>query len=547
MRSRDDRAASARSVSPRGGGQTAFFDRQARARRLSSATVVAFVVCFPVMYALQVASYRAVHHLLERSVVNFPLFNIAKALRGWLLVASVPLGLATATVIALVVTWTWFRASRNGSSIALDLGGRWIFTDTHHPDERRLINVVQEMAIAAAAPPPAVFVLDAEEGINAFAAGTSRSSAAIVLTRGALNYLTRDELQGLVAHEMSHIVNGDMVMNLRMAGMLSGLRALNRMVAGMAQCLGTAWLVPRRRPWLIDLIPLLLLFPLHLFLIPLLLDLVLLRLPIVAGSLGFLVARRLHAAANRLREELADASAVQFTRYHCGIAGVLKKIGGLPKGATIDHELAPQLCHMFFSSPLAPDGRATATHPPLLQRIRELDPGFIGNFRPPVPLSFSSGELYRLGQEALTHAGDTHNLRPYRIRAEELMARARRLNELYQSSGDSALRDDLRRLEIVRRDLWIDAGQAARDSGWGSRRALSSGAGSSPPSAPAQRPPRKSLRELLNSKFSFAPSAPEGLRYTVQALFIIHIALPWVAVNVLPFVVSMVILRLTGR
>jgi Zn-dependent protease with chaperone function len=402
------------------------------------------------------------------------------------------------------------------------------------------------MAIAAATPPPAVFVLDAERGINGFAAGASRSAAAIVVTRGALDYLTRDELQGLVAHEMSHVVNGDMVRNLHMAGLLVGLRALHRSAAGLAQLLGTAWYVPRRRPWLVDLVPTFLLLPLSFVFIPWMLDLMLIRVPMVVAALGFSVARRLHAAANRSREELADASAVQFTRNPPGIAGVLKKIGGLPKGATIDHELASGLCHMFFSSPLAPSGRASATHPPLVERIRGIDPGFVGTFHAPVPLAHSGAELYRLGHEALNHGGASPFLRPYRDRAEGLMARARHLNDLYQSSRDPARRDELRRLEAVRRDLWIDTGQAALHSDWGAGRAVSSGVGAAPPEPPAVHRPRFRLRDLLSARVSLVPSPPEGMRLTAQAFFLCHIAFPWAACNVLPFLFGRLLLHLAG-
>jgi Peptidase family M48 len=139
-------------------------------------------------------------------------------------------------------------------------------------------------------------------------------------------------------------------------------------------------------------------FAVALYLLLLALDLLLVRAPMVAGALGVIAAKCLQAAVNRLREDLADASAVQYTRYPIGLAGVLKKIGGLPKGGTIDHELAPHLCHMCFETPLRRGVFSLRTHPPLSERIRKLEPGFAGDFAEPQPLAEIEEALYSTGR-----------------------------------------------------------------------------------------------------------------------------------------------------
>ena len=115
------------------------------------------------------------------------------------------------------------QLSSGGSALARELGGRAVDPDTTHPDERRLLNIVEEMALASGIPVPAVWVMDDEEGINAFAAGHTPADAVVGVTRGCMKALSRDELQGVIAHEFSHILNGDMRLNLRLIGVVHGL------------------------------------------------------------------------------------------------------------------------------------------------------------------------------------------------------------------------------------------------------------------------------------------------------------------------------------
>lgn len=252
------------------------------------------------------------------------------------------------------------RLSAGGSVVARDLGGRQVDPGTPDLMERRLLNVVEEMAIASGLPVPEVWIMDQEAGINAFAAGTDPANAVIGVTRGALDQLTRAELQGVVAHEYSHILNGDMKLNMRLTGWIFGLVMLTivgrmvleslRFVRGSRNSKGGAAI----------------------------LVVVLLGVAVwIIGSIGVLFARLIQAAISRQREFLADASAVQFTRLPDGISGALKKIGGFADHGRIRNARATETRHMFFaSSSLA---NLLATHPPLEKRIRAIEPNWQGS------------------------------------------------------------------------------------------------------------------------------------------------------------------------
>jgi len=197
-----------------------------------------------------------------------------------------------------------------------------------------------------------VYVLDKESGINAFAAGYSPNDAVVAVTDGCLKRLSRDELQGVVAHEFSHILNGDMRLNIRLIGLLSGIM----IIASIGNIILRS--SPRSRKGS----PPIMLAGLAM---------------IIIGYIGVLVSRMIQSAVSRQREYLADASAVQFTRNPSGIANALKKIGGFSKGSKIKAPLASEASHMFFGSALR---TLFATHPPIIKRIRRIDPSFTGNF-----------------------------------------------------------------------------------------------------------------------------------------------------------------------
>lgn len=251
------------------------------------------------------------------------------------------------------------QLSAGGNVVARSLGGRPIDPSTRDLKERRLLNVVEEMAIASGSPVPEAWIMDGEEGINAFAAGTDPANAVIGVTRGTLDRLTRNELQGVVAHEFSHILNGDMKLNMRLMGWIFGLVMISvvgrlliesiRFMRGSRDSKGNG----------------------------VILGIAALGIAVwIVGSIGVLFARILQAAISRQREFLADASAVQFTRYPDGIAGALKKIGGFSEHGTIHSAKATEARHMFF----APSSLSSllATHPPLDQRIKAIDPQWQG-------------------------------------------------------------------------------------------------------------------------------------------------------------------------
>ncbi|MGD8990207.1 MAG: M48 family metallopeptidase [Desulfobacterales bacterium] len=244
--------------------------------------------------------------------------------------------------------------AKGGRAVAENLGGRLIHTATTDVEERRLLNVVEEMALASGTPVPQVYLLDREKGINAFAAGYSPNDAVVAITPNCLALLTRDEIQGVIAHEFSHILNGDMRLNIRLIGLLSGIMVL----ANVGYLILRSRTGSRKSGAQIVLVGLGL---------------------VIIGFVGHLFGRIIQAAVSRQREYFADASAVQFTRNPGGIAGALKKIGGFKPGSRIQSPQAGEICHMFIAKAV---GTLFATHPPLADRVQRLDPGFSGHFKP---------------------------------------------------------------------------------------------------------------------------------------------------------------------
>ncbi len=270
--------------------------------------------------------------------------------------------------------------SKGGGAIALRLGGRLVSGVTKDPAERRYLNVVQEMALAAGLPVPLCFVLDHDESINAFAAGNSPQDAAVGVTRGALLNLTRDELQGVIAHEFSHIGNGDMKLNLRIIGAIAGLTALAQLgyiffrLAGSVRGKNSA---------------------------PIALGMILTGVVVLLiGSGGILFAKVIQAAVSREREYLADASAVQFTRNPLGLGSALKKIAGFSgaRREASDAELEAQ--HLFFASSGGFLESLFSTHPPINERIRRIDPAFDGIIPDVQPVAVSADDASPVSRAA---------------------------------------------------------------------------------------------------------------------------------------------------
>ena len=247
--------------------------------------------------------------------------------------------------------------SSGGGAVARQMGGTPVSADTRDPLRRRLRNVVEEMAIASGVPVPEVYVLEEEGGINAFAAGFTTSDAAVAVTRGALEVLDRDELQGVIAHEFSHILNGDMRLNIRLMGVLFGIMVLSLIGRLIVRSGHHASIVASRRN---RSAPVILIIGLGLA---------------ILGAIGMFFARVIKAGVSRQREYLADASAVQFTRQSKGIANALKKIGGYSEGSMIEAADPEEVSHMLFGTGSKLVG-LFATHPPLVERIQALDPSF---------------------------------------------------------------------------------------------------------------------------------------------------------------------------
>jgi Zn-dependent protease with chaperone function len=253
--------------------------------------------------------------------------------------------------------------SDGGRSVAEMLGGRLITRNTTDPDERRVLNVVEEMAIASGISVPNVYLLD-ETAINAFAAGLTPNDAVIGVTQGTLRYLDRDELQGVIAHEFSHIFNGDMRMNIRLIGVLHGILLLG--MIGYYILRATRYVRSSRNREGAGAIAAVLALGVGL---------------VVIGYTGFFFGQLIKSMVSRQREYLADASAVQFTRNKQGIAGALKKIGGLSAGSLLDNPAAPQYSHAYFSQGVSGFLQSLfATHPPLKTRIKRIDPAWSGEF-----------------------------------------------------------------------------------------------------------------------------------------------------------------------
>ena len=270
-------------------------------------------------------------------------------------------------VIALVLIGMFFKNMElkgGGKQVAQSLGGKLLQPSTTDPDERRVLNVVEEMAIAAGMAVPPVYILE-EEGINAFAAGYGHNDAVVGVTRGCITRLSRDELQGVIAHEFSHVFHGDMRLNMRLIAWLHGIILLGLLGRIILRAASSG---SRHRSKNDNRGPLLA-AGLALF---------------IAGYAGAFFGGLIRAAVSRQREYLADASAVQYTRNPLGIAGALKKIGASSHGATLHASNASEFSHLFFGEALSRGFFGMmATHPPLEERIRRVDPRWDGSFLSP--------------------------------------------------------------------------------------------------------------------------------------------------------------------
>lgn len=333
-----------------------FFEYQERARRNSGLLVLLFSAA---VLALIAATTLFTAALLAWSRGESFAITQIHLLLGWQTIGGIALTIAA--IIALGSLYKLKTLSAGGRAVAESLGGRKINGSPRDLAEQRALNVVEEMAIASGTPVPDVYVLD-DDAINAFAAGYKSSDAVIGLTRGCIERLNREELAGVVAHEFSHIFNGDMRLNIRIVGLLHGILIIG--LLGYWLLRGSAYRSGRdsrgRGAMLGVGIGLL-----------------------VIGYTGTFFGNLIKSAVSRQREYLADASAVQFTRDNRGIAGALKKIGGYSGGSHLKAAAASEFSHMYFADGMKKSfANLFATHPPLTGRIARLDPQWNGRFAP---------------------------------------------------------------------------------------------------------------------------------------------------------------------
>ena len=352
-----------------------FFARQEVARRRTWWLVVLFFIAIVGIIA---SVYGAITLAIGVSLNNDPNYE---AVPNPMLSADALL-LVSGVVSLIVLGGTAFKLSQlrhGGSKVAEMLGGRLVTTASNQYHERRLLNVVEEMALASGVPVPPVYVMPGQMGINAFAAGYSIHDAVVGVTEGAMRGLKREELQGVIGHEFSHILNGDMRLNIRLIGIVHGLlvlaivgRVMMRVASGgrsssSKKDKGAAFFLA--------------------------IGLAL----VIIGYAGHFFGGLIKRAVSRQREYLADASAVQFTRNPPGLASALKKVGGLSMGGVVNNAHAEELSHMFFADGikrLFGGGSLFATHPPLAKRVKLLDPTFNGEFTP-----LTEDSLYLSGKE----------------------------------------------------------------------------------------------------------------------------------------------------
>ena len=362
-----------------------FYQAQDQARKQSRLLVASFAlaVCVLVLITNICVALFVLYSNPEYSLSPHatPAFSLATFI-DWCVYLASALGwqkslwttLLVCGMIFMAMGFKWLTLRKGGRVVAESLGGMVIQPNTPDVQEKRLLNIVEEIALASGTPVPPVYVLKDELGINAFAAGLTQEDAVIAVTQGSLNYFNRDQLQGVIAHEFSHILNGDMRLNMQLIAVLHGILMIAESGRFFMR-ISSRRNYSRQRSRDNGGFAFLFVLGLSLWLI---------------GWLGQLFGALIKAAVSRQREFLADASAVQFTRNPEGIAQALSIIGGSEFHSGIRHHAAHEIGHLFFSDVnkfvnsrlwLHPSKWALfATHPPLAQRIKRIQPKWSGRF-----------------------------------------------------------------------------------------------------------------------------------------------------------------------
>lgn len=405
-----------------------FFARQEEARHQSGRLLI--------LFALAVAGVAVAVYLVATLAFIWFSHNSEMPLTLWQPRLFLWTSGGTLLAIAVGSLWKMSELRSGGTTVAMILGARPVPLGSKNQQEQRLRNVVEEMAIASGVPVPDLYLMENERGINGFAAGHDVDDAVICVTRGALELLDRDELQGVVAHEFSHILNGDMRLNLSLLGWLNGILVVSQLGEGMLRGMSRARGRSAGAAMLLG------------------------AALYAVGYVGYFFGSLIKSAVSRQREYLGDASAVQFTRNPEGLAGALKKIGGLGAGSRLDHPRASEVSHMFFSNGLEEAWlSALDTHPPLEERIRLLDPRFDGTYPKVTPLPTPPpAEIYIKPQPAkataqpapaLTGAAVAAMLEQVGEPMQEHLNRARRLIAEIPATVAAAIREPLGACAVV--------------------------------------------------------------------------------------------------
>ena len=340
-----------------------FFEQQDRAYRNSKYLVFLLLLAVLSLIAITTLLFGAFFYYAElnthRYMEHVGVWQGITHSLSWKMVAEISLGVCA--VIALGSLYKLFQLSSGGRAVAESLGGHPINLLNANADEKKILNVVEEMAIASGTPVPPVYILE-DEAINAFAAGHTPQDAVIGVTRGCIRLLSRDELQGVIAHEFSHIFHGDMKLNMRLVALLNGILLLGLIGEFLFRSSSNRMAFRSNR----DKSPAAMM-GLGLGLM-------------VIGYAGTFFGSLIKSAVSRQREFLADASSVKFTRNPEGISGALKKLGGYVGGSQMDIANASEFSHMFFGEGVSSSFMGMATHPPLAERIKRIDPRWDGKF-----------------------------------------------------------------------------------------------------------------------------------------------------------------------
>lgn len=332
-----------------------FFDYQHRARQQTTLLVVLFALAVIALVVL-------LNFIVALVFFGFSDGELFEVMRGkhWF---TITLAVVAAIGGASLLRWSQLQAG--GKAIAQAVGGKLVSPESNDFHARRLLNIVEEIAIASGVPVPPVYLLP-DKSINAFAAGYRTTDAVIGVTRGAIEKLDRDQLQGVIAHEFSHILNGDMRINIRMMALLYGILFVGLLGRSFLEILAHAQRGRRTSRDANNVIGVLMLVALGM---------------VVLGYLGVFFGNLIKAAVSRQREYLADASAVQFTRNPKGIGGALKRIA--EEGSYIPGTASQEASHFFFGDVRKPSlwskiAGLWATHPPITKRIQRIDPYWRG-------------------------------------------------------------------------------------------------------------------------------------------------------------------------